>query len=249
MIRIGKLFAVSYLNKCIRSRKYRMYSSTSNASFQRAILAIGGNMGDRYGMIQKALMLIQSYNDTRLTDTSYLYESESMYVLDQPHFLNGVLAIETSLDPIMLLHRVKDIERACGRKISNDTGAGLVPNGPRPIDIDILFYGNRNDAVIDNTNPNLIVPHPRLQERSFVTTPLLDLHNSNLSQHPLNGETFRDIHQYLIETKTDSTVTLNRVIPLPRERFICFDRSIIMGILNSTPDSFSDGGQVSSAFY
>ena len=224
--------------------KNRISSSTSCDQFQRAILAIGGNMGDRYKTILRALAILQDSTDMRLVEMSYLYESDPMYNTNQPKFLNGVLSIETSLDPISLLKRVKDVEKACGREISEKTGAGLIPNGPRPIDLDILFYGNNNEVIVSKDQPNLQIPHPRLHERDFVLRPLLDLDRSLTNMHPIYGKSFRHLHQSLSEDQPNLSRHLVRVIPLPHERFIRFDRTIVMGILNSTPDSFSDGGQV-----
>jgi len=94
---------------------------------------------------------------------------------DQPLFLNTVCRIRTSLSPEDMLGLAKRIEAAMGRKPS-------FINGPRPIDIDILFYGDRVVNV-----PRLVIPHPRVQERAFVLVPLAEI-APNLV-HPVSGQT------------------------------------------------------------
>lgn len=96
---------------------------------------------------------------------STLRETEPVGYLDQPWFLNGVVAIATTLPPRELLGRLLAIERRLGRV----RGSG--PRfGPRAIDLDLLLYG---DEVLDE--PGLTLPHPRLHERRFALEPLAEL--------------------------------------------------------------------------
>jgi len=106
---------------------------------------------------------------------SSLYETEPVGYLEQPNFLNAVLRSTTYLTPEMLLALVKDVEKALGRVSS-------FVNAPRPIDIDILFYGTR---II--SSPRLTIPHPRLEERAFVLVPLAEI-APNL-RHPISRRT------------------------------------------------------------
>jgi 2-amino-4-hydroxy-6-hydroxymethyldihydropteridine diphosphokinase len=81
----------------------------------------------------------------------------------QPKFLNGALKLETKIPPVILLRRLKQIEKGLGRKKA-------LRWGPRVIDLDILFYG---DKIINSKE--LKVPHPRIFERDFVLRPLLEI--------------------------------------------------------------------------
>lgn len=92
-----------------------------------------------------------------------MYETAPVGYVDQPPFLNQVIAVRTTLDAPSLLHILLDIERALGR-------VRTIRNGPRTIDMDILLFG---DAVIDL--PDLKVPHPRMLERRFVLEPLAEI--------------------------------------------------------------------------
>jgi len=110
---------------------------------------------------------------------SSLYETAPQEMLDQPSFLNAVVEVETSLLPMQLLARIREIEREMGRQ-------RIAPKGPRNIDIDILFYGR---TVI--TTQELEVPHPRLAQRRFVLEPLAEIAPD--FRHPVTGKTASEI--------------------------------------------------------
>ena len=111
----------------------------------------------------------------RMFEVSSTYETEPVGNPDQPRFLNLVARIQTRLAPLELLTLTKGIEAKLGRTKDK-------PNAPRPIDIDILFYG---DQVIKNRQ--LTVPHPRLMERAFVLVPLAEIAPKLI--HPVSGKT------------------------------------------------------------
>jgi 2-amino-4-hydroxy-6-hydroxymethyldihydropteridine diphosphokinase len=92
-----------------------------------------------------------------------LYLTEPRDYTDQPWFINTVAEVDTNLDPLELLERCLLIEREAGR-IRDQF------RGPRPIDLDILFYGDQRIQTA-----NLIVPHPRYADRRFVLAPLAEL--------------------------------------------------------------------------
>ena len=94
---------------------------------------------------------------------SGVYETEPAYVADQPPYLNMALQGRTVLDPHPLLMCLKQIERSMGR-------VGGLRWGERPIDLDILLYGERQVST-----PDLQIPHARLHERAFVLVPLAEL--------------------------------------------------------------------------
>jgi len=124
-------------------------------------LALGSNLGDRRANLAEALKQLQSY--VILDVLSTVYETEPAYVTDQPNFYNMVLRGTTTLSPQALLHRLKSIEQDLGRQQT-------VRYGPRPIDIDILLYGE-----MQLTTPDLVIPHPRMTERAFVLIPLAQI--------------------------------------------------------------------------
>lgn len=201
----------------------------------RVFLAVGSNLGDRFQNIMMALDLLCEPGDhgTRYCRSSFLHQTPPKYVVDQPAFLNGVVEIETNLNPNALLGRVKWVEEKLGRNFSE------VRNGPRPVDLDLLFCdrleGSSSVPIILDT-PTLILPHSSMQERDFVLRPLAEVSGSDY-QHPILNATVGD----LLASLPEQAVT-SRVLCLPRGRLLHFKQTIVMGILNVTPDSFSDGG-------
>ena len=126
-----------------------------------AYLGLGSNMGDREQNLAQALGLLSQ--KMLVEQLSSIYETEPVGCKEQPHFLNAVCRISTDLSPDELLNLAKEIESRMGRLPS-------FPNAPRPIDIDILFYG---EEMIQSQN--LTIPHPRLAERAFVLVPLAEI--------------------------------------------------------------------------
>ena len=125
-------------------------------------MALGSNQGNKIAAIEDALERLESEN-VCILDSSFLYETVPMYVSDQPNFLNAVIKISTTLEPHQLIKLLKSIELSLGRALNG------IRNGPRIIDLDILFF---ND--LDLSDEELIIPHPRMQEREFVLRPLCE---------------------------------------------------------------------------
>ncbi len=125
-------------------------------------IALGSNLGDRVENLLLARERIASPH-VRLTRASSIYETAPRDIVDQPWFLNQVVAAETTLFPRQLLARLLRIEHEMGRQRT-------VAKGPRVIDLDILLFG---DAVIHAAG--LEIPHPRMAERRFVLEPLAEL--------------------------------------------------------------------------
>jgi 2-amino-4-hydroxy-6-hydroxymethyldihydropteridine diphosphokinase len=138
-----------------------------------AIIALGSNVGDRENNLRQAILGINEERETRVVRVSSVYETEPMYFEHQARFLNCVLAAETHLRPTGLLDCLQELERKLGRRPGPK-------NGPRVIDLDILFYGNE---VV--TKPNLEIPHPRITERPFVLVPLNEIRPDLI--HPVLG--------------------------------------------------------------
>ncbi len=147
-------------------------------------LGLGSNLGDRRGIIERAVRNLGSL--MRIDRVSSLYETDPIGFPDQPPFLNAAISGRTERSPQQLLSGVKDLERGAGR-------VPTVRNGPRSLDIDILLFGvgqPPTGGVVLRT-PNLVVPHPRLHERGFVLIPLAEI--EPLLVHPVLGQPVGDL--------------------------------------------------------
>jgi len=141
-------------------------------------IGIGSNLGARL----EHLVFARRQLAELLTGSGFsrIYETEPMHVREQPPFLNACCVGRTRLAAVELLERLQGLEKARGRVKSRPR------YGPRPLDLDILLYGDR---VIDTHG--LRVPHPRLQERAFVLIPLAELAAHWV--HPALGRTIGDL--------------------------------------------------------
>jgi len=141
-------------------------------------LGLGSNIGDKEDNINKALTFISEIYAVK--KFSHLYLTEPVGNIKQGWFLNCVVEIQTDVDPKKLLFTIKSIQRKLGRRKT-------VKNGPRTIDIDILFYG---DHVLNTKS--LVLPHPSIQERLFVLQPMMDI-NPDLI-HPVFKRSIHDLY-------------------------------------------------------
>lgn len=134
-------------------------------------IALGGNLGDRMANLEAAIAALAP--DVAVLERSPIYETDPKYVTDQPRFLNMAVAAETDMGAPALLVFLKGLENRLGRRPGERYG-------PRPIDLDIIFFA---DAVVNL--PDLVIPHPRLAERAFVLRPLADIASTKV--HPVTG--------------------------------------------------------------
>jgi 2-amino-4-hydroxy-6-hydroxymethyldihydropteridine diphosphokinase len=140
-------------------------------------LALGTNLDNRLANLKQAVAALSPQMEVKAK--SYVYETPPWGYEDQPRFLNQVIKVKTYLEPEPLLKHIKRLEVTLGRKAS-------FQNGPRLIDIDILFY---DDLILDT--PSLVLPHPRLHERGFVLLPLMDIDPDLV--HPANQKSIREM--------------------------------------------------------
>jgi 2-amino-4-hydroxy-6-hydroxymethyldihydropteridine diphosphokinase len=128
-------------------------------------LSLGSNLGDKARTIETALRRLDETPGIAVLDRSRLYRTEPWGDADQDWFLNACAILETDLSPRELLDICLALETALGRDRAQSRKWG-----PRPIDIDVLFYGD-----VELAEPGLILPHPHMFERAFVLVPLSEI--------------------------------------------------------------------------
>ncbi len=131
----------------------------SNAAY----IALGSNVGQREQTLMSAVRKLDALAGTKIVRLSNIYETEPVGYVEQPAFLNMVAALETALDPYALFAEMCRIEQEAGR-------VRVERWGPRTLDLDLLLYNE-----LELNDPELMIPHPRMQERQFVLVPLLDV--------------------------------------------------------------------------
>lgn len=152
----------------------------------RCYLAIGTNLGDRQDNLKRCIEEIQQMKHTIYRRCSSFMENKAYGITDQPDFLNAVVEVDTELSERELLDTVKEMERRIGRKETFRWG-------PRVIDIDIVFYGDRiyRDDVLE-------IPHRDLAQRDFVLQPMMELAKDKV--HPVSHRTIEELFQALKES-------------------------------------------------
>lgn len=147
-----------------------------NSQLVTAYLGLGSNLEDRRQHLDMAIDFLKER--IKIEKLSPIYDTAPINLPGQPRFLNMVIQISTRLSASTLLFMAKGIEAKLGR-VPLDT--------PRPIDIDVLIFGDQ----IINTPPQLVVPHPRMTERAFVLVPLADIAPDLV--HPVSKKTIKQM--------------------------------------------------------
>ena len=133
-----------------------------SGALAQAVLALGSNIAPAKENVDRAVQALAQLGEVKTVSPYILSKPEGFE--NQSDFINAVVILQTSLGPMELLKKLKEVESELGR-------TPTFPNGPRVIDLDILFY---NDQVLfeDDDHFPLFIPHPRLHEREFVLKPL-----------------------------------------------------------------------------
>jgi 2-amino-4-hydroxy-6-hydroxymethyldihydropteridine diphosphokinase len=148
-----------------------------------ACIALGSNLGDREQNLRAALALIRGLPQTNVTAVSPFLETDPVDAPpDSGPFMNAAAVLETALSAPALMQALLEIERSLGRNRTESQPK----NSPRPIDLDLLLYGD----MISST-PQLTVPHPRMHLRRFVLAPLAQIAPGMI--HPVYRQTIRQL--------------------------------------------------------
>ena len=145
-----------------------------------AFVGVGSNLGQKQDNCLQGIAALTSNGHSRLLNQSRLYRTEPVDYTDQDWFVNGVVQVETCLDPFGLLSELRKIQKQAGRV------QDAIRFGPRILDMDIIFY---DAAVVDH--PDLTLPHPRMHLRRFVLKPLCDMDPA--LRHPIFDRTVRQL--------------------------------------------------------
>lgn len=141
-------------------------------------LGLGSNLGNREANLRAVLRGL--WRMGRVEAVSSLYETEPAGGPAQPPFCNAACRWQTGLEPTPLLRFLQGLEREIGRRGGGERW------GPRPIDMDVLLYGDR---VVDEEG--LVIPHPRMAERAFVLVPLVEI--AAEVRHPIEGKSVAEM--------------------------------------------------------
>jgi 2-amino-4-hydroxy-6-hydroxymethyldihydropteridine diphosphokinase len=148
-------------------------------------IALGSNLGDRERLLREAITALEPYLQQLRVST--FHETDPVGVGDQPRFLNAAATGNTTLSARDLLHALLDIERQLGRERP-------FPGAARTLDLDMILYG---DYIMNEHD--LVVPHPRFRDRSFVLEPLAEIAPDWTD--PVTGRTVRELLGELVGSR------------------------------------------------
>lgn len=146
---------------------------------KECFVALGGNLEDTYGVMQRTLLSLAEAPGVAHLKSSRLYLTSPVSEISQPSFLNAVCKFSYSFSMHTLWELLQNLEKQMGR-IKNH-----LKNAPRLIDLDLLFFGDTFYK-----SPDFIIPHPRWHLRLFVIAPLADLSETIHLPTPINVKEF-----------------------------------------------------------
>ncbi|SIS61967.1 2-amino-4-hydroxy-6-hydroxymethyldihydropteridine diphosphokinase [Salimicrobium flavidum] len=153
-----------------------------------AYIALGSNISPREKFLQESIQQLEENPYIDVLRKSSIYETDPIGYVEQDDFLNMVIMMRTSLQPLELLDVCQEVEKNFGRE-------RLMKWGPRTIDLDILALNQ-----VDMKTERLILPHPHLHERAFALIPLADV-NNDLILYP-DGKTIKELVEELSDEES-----------------------------------------------
>ncbi|OAM88835.1 2-amino-4-hydroxy-6-hydroxymethyldihydropteridine diphosphokinase [Termitidicoccus mucosus] len=166
---------------------------------RQAFISAGSNLGDRAETLRAAMAVLARTPGIARAESSPIYKTAPVDVLDQPAFLNLAAGIETTLAPEALLSRLQEIESQFGRARNPSR-----PRGPRTLDLDLLLYEGET-----RSTPQLILPHPRMWRRAFVLVPLRELVETHAGW--MRGEAWAETRKQLNALVRDPVIAAQRI--------------------------------------
>jgi 2-amino-4-hydroxy-6-hydroxymethyldihydropteridine diphosphokinase len=164
----------------INRTEVSIFEQQRKSGMIKAYISLGGNTGNRFKIQQNAIENIAN-RAGNVVAQSYLYETAPWGFEHDQDFLNQVIAINTSLSPTDLMDTLMEIEKELGRTRTEGSGYEA-----RSIDLDVLFYGDR-----EVRESKLRIPHPRLHKRRFILIPLNDIARELM--HPVLQQTIAEL--------------------------------------------------------
>lgn len=134
-------------------------------SAEEVFIGLGSNIGDSSTIVQQAMVALGNISQCNLRASSSLYRSEAIGDVPQDDYINAVVLIDTSLEPLELLLEMQAIEYAYYRRREQEDRWA-----PRTLDLDIVLFGDR---IIDDSH--LVIPHPQFAQRLFVLEPMFEI--------------------------------------------------------------------------
>lgn len=171
--------------------------SPQSGNAATAYVALGSNLGDRGHTLRSAVAALRQLGS--VDAVSSFYETAPVGMVEQPDFLNAVVALRTALVPDELMTALLRIEQQHGRDRSTSA-----PKGPRTLDLDLLSYGD-----VTMETPKLTLPHPSLAERRFVLEPLMEI--APQWRHPVSGKSVAILLSELSQRDGESSQSVHKV--------------------------------------
>ena len=172
---------------------------------ENVFIGIGSNIGNRISYIRKAIYYLKQISNTTILKLSSIYETEPIGEIIQRPFLNAVLELQTSKNPLQLLHSLQKIEQSLGR-------VRLERWGPRTIDLDILLFGR-----LSINHPDLVIPHPYLCSRRFALKPLSEI----APDHFIDDRSVKDVLHACTDDHRINWYATSEYILSKQEEFAC----------------------------